>query len=182
VGRRARTALPDAAELRSHRATCLSCRFNPFSSESAAGLGPPARPARMAASLRAPLSRSLRRRVPEGELAKGELGQRLGHAPTEEVARRLGVGLTRCREFLNRCWHAQVGSLEARLECDGGRRAAVEPHRGDKDLGRVGSGGDHLIFLRGPDVEGDRWGSQPHRGRHLADTTPRACQAARDAH
>jgi RNA polymerase sigma factor FliA len=54
-----------------------------------------------------PLSRSLGRRVRGVERAKGELGQRLGSAPTEEeVARQLGVGLAECRGFLKRYWHA----------------------------------------------------------------------------
>jgi RNA polymerase sigma factor for flagellar operon FliA len=73
-----------------------------------------------------PLSRRVRRRAREVELAKGELAQRLGRTPTEEeVARQLGVGIAEHRAFLERCWQAQVGSLEARLECDGGLHGLV---------------------------------------------------------
>ena len=67
-----------------------------------------------------PLSRRLRRRAREVELARGELAQSLGRAPTEEeLARKLGVGIAEHRAFLERCWQAKVGSLEARLESDG---------------------------------------------------------------
>jgi RNA polymerase sigma factor for flagellar operon FliA len=67
-----------------------------------------------------PLSRRLRRRAREVELARGELAQSLGRAPTEgELARKLGVGIAEHRAFLKRCWQAQVGSLEARLESGG---------------------------------------------------------------
>jgi DNA-directed RNA polymerase specialized sigma subunit len=45
------------------------------------------------------LSRRVRFQVREVELAKGELGQRLGRAPTEEEARQLGAGLTEYRGF-----------------------------------------------------------------------------------
>ncbi len=67
-----------------------------------------------------PLPRRARLRVREVERARGELAQRLGHAPTEvEVASELGVGIDEHRAFLERCSRAQVGSLEARLEADG---------------------------------------------------------------
>jgi RNA polymerase sigma factor for flagellar operon FliA len=67
-----------------------------------------------------PLSRRLRRRAREVDLARGKLAQSLGRAPTEgELARRLGVGIAEHRAFLERCWQAQVGSLEARLEGSG---------------------------------------------------------------
>jgi DNA-directed RNA polymerase specialized sigma subunit len=45
--------------------------------------------------------------------------------PTEDVARQLGVGLTEYWGCLERCWHAQVGSLETHLECDGGPHGLV---------------------------------------------------------
>jgi len=67
-----------------------------------------------------PLSRRLRRRAREVELARGELAQCLGRTPTEEeLARKLGVGIAEHRAILSRCWQAQVGSLEARLQSDG---------------------------------------------------------------
>ena len=67
-----------------------------------------------------PLPRRARLRAREVERARGELAQRLGHAPTEEeVAGELGVGIDEHRAFLERCARAQVGSLEARLEADG---------------------------------------------------------------
>jgi len=67
-----------------------------------------------------PLPRRARVRAREVERVRGELAQRLGHAPTEEeVASELGVGIDEHRTFLDRCSRAQVGSLEARLECDG---------------------------------------------------------------
>ncbi len=77
-----------------------------------------------------PLTRRVRRRAREVELVKGELAQRLGRAPTErEVARKLGVGIAEHRAFLERCWQAQVGSLEARLECDGNLHGLVADSR-----------------------------------------------------
>jgi RNA polymerase sigma factor for flagellar operon FliA len=68
-----------------------------------------------------PLTRRVRRRSREVDLIKGELSQRLGRTPTEEeVARELGVGIAEHRAFLERCSRAQVGSLEARLDSEGG--------------------------------------------------------------
>jgi RNA polymerase sigma factor for flagellar operon FliA len=68
-----------------------------------------------------PLPRRVRLRAREVERARGELAQRLGHAPTEEeVACELGVGIVEHLAFLERCSRAQVGSLEARLDPDGG--------------------------------------------------------------
>jgi RNA polymerase sigma factor for flagellar operon FliA len=68
-----------------------------------------------------PLPRRVRLRAREVERARGELAQRLGHAPTEvEVACELGVGIEEHLAFLERCSRAQVGSLEARLDPDGG--------------------------------------------------------------
>ncbi len=68
-----------------------------------------------------PLPRRARLRAREVERARGELAQRLGHAPTEEeVAGELGVDVEEHWAFLERCSRAQVGSLEARLDPDGG--------------------------------------------------------------
>ena len=77
-----------------------------------------------------PLSRRVRRRVREVELARGELAQSLRRTPTEEeVARKLGVGIAEHRAFLQRCWQAQVGSLEATLEYDGNLYGLVADSR-----------------------------------------------------
>jgi RNA polymerase sigma factor for flagellar operon FliA len=68
-----------------------------------------------------PLSRRARLRMRETERARNELAQELGRVPTEpEVARRLGVEIGNHRALLDRFARAQVGSLEARLECDRG--------------------------------------------------------------
>ena len=68
-----------------------------------------------------PLPRRTRLRLRESEAARSELAQTLGRAPTEpEVARRLGVDVGRHRALLDRHARAQVGSLEARLECERG--------------------------------------------------------------
>ena len=68
-----------------------------------------------------PLPRRTRLRLREAEMARSELAQKLGRAPTElEVARRLGVDVGRHRALLDRHARAQVGSLEARLECERG--------------------------------------------------------------
>ena len=68
-----------------------------------------------------PLPRRTRLRLRETEMARSELAQKLGRAPTElEVARRLGVDVGRHRALLDRHARAQVGSLEARLECERG--------------------------------------------------------------
>jgi RNA polymerase sigma factor FliA len=69
-----------------------------------------------------PLTRRVRRRAREAESARGELAQRLGRTPTEqEVARRLGVGISDHREVLACLWQAHAGSLEAGLDCGEGR-------------------------------------------------------------
>jgi RNA polymerase sigma factor for flagellar operon FliA len=68
-----------------------------------------------------PLSRRTRLRMRETELARHELAQKLGRAPTEaEVARRLGVDFVNHRALLDRFAMAQVGSLEVRLHCERG--------------------------------------------------------------
>ena len=68
-----------------------------------------------------PLTRRVRRWARDVERARGELAQRIGRAPTEgEVARELGVGIGEHRTLLQRYRRAQVGSLEARLEYEGG--------------------------------------------------------------
>jgi len=74
-----------------------------------------------------PLTRHVRRWARDVERARGELAQRFGRAPTEgEVARELGVGIGEHRTLLQRYRRAQVGSLEARLEYEGG--VGGEPH------------------------------------------------------
>jgi RNA polymerase sigma factor FliA len=73
-----------------------------------------------------PLPRRVRLQAREVERARGELAQRLGHAPTEEeVACELGVGIVEHSAFLERCSRAHVGSLEARLDPDGGAGGAL---------------------------------------------------------
>lgn len=68
-----------------------------------------------------PLSRRARLRMRETEVARHELAQELGRAPTEaEVARRLGVDFGNHRALLDRFSMAQVGSLEVRLQCERG--------------------------------------------------------------
>ena len=68
-----------------------------------------------------PLPRRARVRLREAELASNELAQKLGRAPTErEVARRLEVEISKHRALLERFARAQVGSLEARAECERG--------------------------------------------------------------
>jgi RNA polymerase sigma factor FliA len=77
-----------------------------------------------------PLTRRVRRWANEVELARSELAQRLGCAPTEkEVARKLGVGISEHRVFLERCSRVQVGLLEARLECEGNLHGLVADSR-----------------------------------------------------
>jgi RNA polymerase sigma factor FliA len=72
----------------------------------------------------------VRRWANEVELARSELAQRLGCAPTEkEVARKLGVGISEHRVFLERCSRVQVGLLEARLECEGNLHGLVADSR-----------------------------------------------------
>jgi RNA polymerase sigma factor for flagellar operon FliA len=74
-----------------------------------------------------PLPRRARLRLRESELARSELAQELGRAPTEpEVARRLGMDLGKHRALLDRYARAQVGSLETRTEC--GRGSGRELH------------------------------------------------------
>jgi hypothetical protein len=57
----------------------------------------------------------------EAGLARNEQAQKLGRAPSEcEVAHHLGVEVGNHRALLERFARAQVGSLEARLECEQG--------------------------------------------------------------
>ena len=66
----------------------------------------------------------------EVELARGELAQSLKRTLTEEeVARKLGVGIVEHRVFLERCWRAQVGSLEASSEHDSNLHGLVADSR-----------------------------------------------------
>ncbi len=68
-----------------------------------------------------PLSRRVRLRAHQTERARDELVQKLGRAPTEsELVRSLGISITEHRTFLDQYARAQVRSLEARLECQGG--------------------------------------------------------------
>lgn len=68
-----------------------------------------------------PLTRRVRRRAREAESARARLAQRLRRTPAEEeVARELGIGIADHRAFLAGLWRTQVGSLEARLECEDG--------------------------------------------------------------
>jgi RNA polymerase sigma factor FliA len=67
-----------------------------------------------------PVTRRVRRRAREVESARGELAQRLGRTPSEEVASEVGAGAAEHRAFLVRLWLAQVGSLEVRAEGDYG--------------------------------------------------------------
>ena len=79
-----------------------------------------------------PLSRRARLRAHQTERARDELVQKLGRAPTEsELVRRLGISITEHRAFLDQYARAQVRSLEARLEYEGGFAAGLHDLIGD---------------------------------------------------
>ena len=122
------------------------------------------------------------------ERTSDELVQKLGRAPTEsELVGRLGISVTEHRAFLDQYARAQVRSLEARLEYQGGpaaglhdligdhsatdpagrgdgrgSRAAGSGHRGTR---RARAGSYHLLLLRRPYAEGDRKGPRLTEGR-----------------
>ena len=68
-----------------------------------------------------PLSRRARLRAHQIERTRDELVQKLGRAPTEsELVGRLSISVSDHRAFLGQYARAQVRSLEARLEAQGG--------------------------------------------------------------
>jgi RNA polymerase sigma factor for flagellar operon FliA len=79
-----------------------------------------------------PLSRQTRMRAHQTERTRDELVQKLGRAPTvSELAGHLGISVTEHRAFLEQYARAQVRSLEARLEYQGGRGAGLHDLIGD---------------------------------------------------
>ena len=79
-----------------------------------------------------PLSRRTRLRAHQMERTRDELFQKLGREPTEsELVGRLGISVTEHRAFLEQYARAQVRSLEARLECQGGPSAGLHDLIGD---------------------------------------------------
>jgi RNA polymerase sigma factor for flagellar operon FliA len=79
-----------------------------------------------------PLSRRTRMRAHQIERTRDELVQKLGRAPTEsELVGRLGISVTEHRAFLEQYARAQVRSLEARLEYEGGFAAGLHDLIGD---------------------------------------------------
>src|SRR5215212_7153850 len=79
-----------------------------------------------------PLSRRTRLRAHQTERTRDELFQKLGREPTEsELVGRLGISVTEHRAFLEQYARAQVRSLEARLECQGGAGAGLHDLIGD---------------------------------------------------
>ena len=79
-----------------------------------------------------PLSRRTRLRAHQMERTRDELFQKLGREPTEsELVGRLGISVTEHRAFLEQYARAQVRSLEARLECQGGAGAGLHDLIGD---------------------------------------------------
>ncbi len=80
-----------------------------------------------------PLSRRTRLRAHQTERTRDELVQKLGRPPTEsELAGGLGISVTEHRAFLDQFARAQVRSLEARLECQGGPGAGLHDLIGDR--------------------------------------------------
>ncbi|CAA9471012.1 MAG: RNA polymerase sigma factor [uncultured Rubrobacteraceae bacterium] len=80
-----------------------------------------------------PLSRRTRLRAHQTERTRDELVQKLGRPPTEsELAGRLGISVAEHRAFLDQYARAQVRSLEARLECQGGPGAGLHDLIGDR--------------------------------------------------
>jgi len=79
-----------------------------------------------------PLSRRTRLRAHQAERTRDELFQKLGREPTEsELVVRLGISVAEHRAFLQQYARAKVGSLEARLECQGGPGAGLHDLIGD---------------------------------------------------
>ena len=79
-----------------------------------------------------PLSRRTRLRAHQTERTRDGLVQELGRPPTEsELVGRLGISVAEHRSFLDQYARAQVRSLEARLECQGGPGAGLHDLIGD---------------------------------------------------
>jgi len=79
-----------------------------------------------------PLSRRTRLRAHQIDRARDELVQKLGRAPTEsEIVRTLGISVTEHRAFLEQYARAQVRSLEAFQECNGGPAGGLHDLIGD---------------------------------------------------
>jgi len=96
-----------------------------------------------------PLPRSARLRVQRIELAKSELAQRYGRAPTEsEVCGRLGVSVAGHRDFLQRVARSKVGSLEAGCEAPEGGLHELVADRLAADPGRAAEGAEVRAVLR----------------------------------
>ena len=96
-----------------------------------------------------PLPRSARLRMQRIDLARSELTQRYGRAPTEsEVVGALGVSITDHRAFLGRVARSQVGSLEAGCEAlEGGLHDLIADRRA-ADPGRAAEGAEVRAVLR----------------------------------
>ena len=96
-----------------------------------------------------PLPRSARLRVQKIELAKSELAQRYGRAPTEsEVCGRLGVSVTGHRDFLQRVARSKVGSLEAGGEFLEGGLHELVADRFAADPGSAAQGAEVRAVLK----------------------------------
>ena len=79
-----------------------------------------------------PLSRRTRLRAQQIERARDELVQKLGRAPTEsELVGALGISISEHRAFLDQYARAQVKSLEARAEHQGGPAGGLHDLIGD---------------------------------------------------
>ena len=79
-----------------------------------------------------PLSRRARLRAHQTERARDELVQKFGRAPTEsELVRRLGTSITEHRAFLDQYARAQVRSLEACPDRQGGPYGGLHDLIGD---------------------------------------------------
>lgn len=79
-----------------------------------------------------PLSRRTRLRAHQIERARDELVQKLGRAPTEsELVGNLGISISEYRTFLDQYARAQVKSLEARAEYQGGPGGGLHDLIGD---------------------------------------------------
>ena len=124
-----------------------------------------------------PLSRRVRLRMRETELARNELAQKLGRAPSEPEVHTTSGWRSGSTALLERCARAQVGSLEARLECERGLSREMRdlvPTTRRPGVGRGGGGGSgaagaghgsaqragagcyNVLLLRGTDPARDR--------------------------
>lgn len=88
--------------------------------------------------------RSVRRRVQEVERVTIDLTHRLKRVPTDlEISEEMGIKLKEYRNFMDQYSRAQIASLEARIELEGGLGRELQALINDPDASDPQSEADH---------------------------------------